>query len=371
MTSRPARLTACLGVAVALSAPAIAAPAAAADSTYGPADFARVRKFDAHVHFNRAGQAAMDIARQDNFELLSINVDYPDFPPIDEQYRLAQQFRKTWPRRFHFAATFSMAGWGQAGWAQAVNARLAHQVASGAVAVKIWKNVGLTQRDAKGALVMLDDPGFDPVAAEIQALGVPLIDHQGEPKNCWLPMDQITTTDDREYFTEHPQYYMYAHPEMPSYETLMAVRDRFVERHPQLSFVGAHMASLEWSVDELSKFLDAHPNAVVDLAQRLPHVERQSALDYNKVRAFFLRYSDRLLYATDLTLQPTDDPASFARDADQVWRSDWTYLATAQSQHIASIDRDAVGLNLPRAVIDRIYWGNAHRVFTRLAHQGG
>ncbi len=167
---------------------------------------------------------------------------------------------------------------------------------------------------------------------------------------------------------------MFLHPEEPSYEALMAARDRFVGRHPGLSFVGAHMASLEWSVDELARFFDAYPNANVDLAARMTQVQAQSRDDYDKVRAFFIRYQDRLLYGSDLTQNPPspdaraqnppiDEGADFAAEADRFWRSDWLYLATAESQRIDAIDAEAPGLALPRSVIDKIYWTNARRVF--------
>jgi predicted TIM-barrel fold metal-dependent hydrolase len=166
---------------------------------------------------------------------------------------------------------------------------------------------------------------------------------------------------------------MYLHPEMPSYEDLMAARDRFVARHPKLSFVGAHMASLEWSVDRLAQFLDAYPNATVDLAARMTQVQYQSKSDYAKVRRFFLKYQDRLLYGTDLTEDPPSaseraqnppmNPAAFSKEADSFWRSDWIYLATAGRQHISAIKSDVKGLALPSSVIDKIYYANARRVF--------
>jgi predicted TIM-barrel fold metal-dependent hydrolase len=183
----------------------------------------------------------------------------------------------------------------------------------------------------------------------------------------------MTTENDRSYFREHPEYHMYLHPEMPTYETLMAARDRFVDRHPRLSFVGAHMASLEWSVDVLAAFLDAHPGASVDLAARMTQVQYQSAKDRDKVREFFIRYQDRLLYGTDLTESPVTaadraqnppvERGRFQQEADGFWRSDWRYLATAVSQHIDAIDADVVGLALPAAVIDKLYDRNARRVF--------
>jgi predicted TIM-barrel fold metal-dependent hydrolase len=244
--------------------------------------------------------------------------------------------------------------------------------------VKVWKNIGMVARDAQGKRVFLDDPRFDGVMAHLERKGIPLIAHQAEPKNCWLPLDQMTTENDRSYFREHPEYYMFLHPEEPRYEALMAARDRFVARHPRLAFDGAHMASLEWSVDELARFFDRHPGTVVDLAARMSNLQVQSNADLAKVRAFFIEYQDRILYGTDLTDSPPDPAAraqnppatgDFAREADQVWRADWRYLATPLSQRVDAICADARGLDLPRAVIDKIYWKNAQRFF-RLDRRG-
>ena len=347
-----------------------------AESSYSEADFLRVPKFDAHVHANTDDHGFLNMARRDGFELLSINVDYPDFPPLREQARIAHALQEVDPAHFHFATTFSMAGFGTHRWTVKTNEAIEAEFKRGAVAVKIWKNVGMVEKDAHGKLFMIDDPGFDGVMAHIQKLGLPLIAHQGEPKDCWLPMAEMITEDDRSYFRDHPDYYMYLHPEMPRYEELMAARDRFVARHPRLSFVGAHMASLEWSVDALAKFLDAYPNATVDLAARMSQMQYQSTQERGKVRRFFIEYQDRLLYGTDLT----DDPAEaaghaqnppvgqrqFPQEADATWRSDWKYLATNAAQHIDTLAADVAGLELPKSVIDKIYYANAQRVFEHL-----
>jgi len=357
-----------------LSAWMAAAPAAA---TYTTADFERVRKFDSHVHANTDDHDFLDIARRDNFELLSINVDYPDFPPLPEQARVAHALQSEDPAHFHYATTFSMRGFGTDAWTRDTDQAIDAELQRGAVAVKVWKNVGMVEKDAGGRLIMIDDPGFDGVMAHLEAAGVPLIAHQGEPRNCWLPLEEMTTENDRSYFREHPEYHMYLHPEQPSYEALMAARDRFVSHHPRLSFVGAHMASLEWSVDALAQFLDTHPHATVDLAARMTQVQFQSRKDRRKVRRFFLRYQDRILYGTDLTENPLTAadraqnppilPGQFKQEADAFWRSDWAYLATGATQHIDAIKSDVEGLALPRGVIDKIYFANARRVFGRIA----
>lgn len=330
---------------------------------YGMDDFARVPKFDAHVHANVNDPAFLAQAREDGFELMSINVDYPDFPSIADQHAAATALAKADPARLHWAATFSMKGFGQPGWADRVSAGLATAKAEGALAVKTWKNIGMIEKDAGGHLIMLDHPGLSPVAERVRSLGLVLIGHQGEPHNCWLPLEQMTTDNDREYFSNHPQYHMYLHPEQPSYDDQIAARDRFLAAHPGLRFVGAHMGSLEYDVDRLGAFLDRFPDATVDLAARMSQVQYQSLHDRERVRAFFIRYQDRLLYGTDLTVNPDTDPAEFRDAAHAAWTADWRYLATAQSQPVETLGADVPGLALPREVIDKVYYRNAARVF--------
>jgi Amidohydrolase len=355
----------------------LVAAAAQGEQTYTVADFERVRKFDAHVHANSDDHAFLEIARRDGFEILSINVDYPDFPPLDLQAQVAHRLQAADPLHFHFATTFSMTGFGGDGWTREAIRMIDSEIQQGAVAVKVWKNIGMVEKDSEGRLIMLDDPGFDGVMGHIESMHVPLIAHQAEPKNCWLPLEEMTTENDRSYFRDHPEYHMFLHPEQPSYESLIAARDRFVARHPRLSFVGAHMGSLEWSVDTLAKFLDRYPSATVDLAARMTQVQYQSKSDRDAVRRFFIKYQDRIQYGSDLTQNPADtvgraqnppvDAAEFPKEADVFWRSDWTYLATAGTQHIEAIEADVQGLALPQRVVDKIYYVNARRVFLRPA----
>jgi predicted TIM-barrel fold metal-dependent hydrolase len=349
------------------------ASAAGAERPYTVADFTHVHKVDSHVHANTDDRIFLGIAAKDGFELISINVDYPDFPSLNLQAEIAHKLLAVDPRRFHFVTTFSMKGFGDQNWTADTIRKIDAEIQRGAIGVKVWKNIGMVEKNAQGHFIMLDDPGFDGVMNHLEERGIPLIAHQAEPKNCWLPLEAMTTDNDRSYFREHPEYHMYLHPEQPSYESLMAARDRFVARHPTLKFIGAHMASIEWSVDELGRFLDDHPNATIDLAARMTQVQYQSSADYAKVRRFFLKYQNRILYGSDLTEEPpsaeerAQNPpmtaGQFPAEADAFWRSDWVYLATADRQHIEAIKSDVKGLALPRSVIDKIYSANARRVF--------
>ena len=328
---------------------------------YTQADYDRVEKIDTHMHLHSADPGFLRAAERERFRVLTINVDYPDFPPIVVQQRVALQLKAAAPGRLAFAATFPVDHSGQPGWADETNRRIDEALQAGAVGVKVWKNIGMSLRDAAGQLVMVDDPRFGPVFSHLAQRGVPLLGHQGEPYNCWLPVAQMTVNNDKEYFRAHPQYHMALHPEMPSWEAQMAARDRMLAAQPGLRFVGMHLASLERSVDELAAFLDAHPAAVVDVAARIGQLQYQSQRDRDRVRAFFIKYQDRLLYGSDLSQAPDQPAAGMAAEARSVWRAHWRYFNTADTMTVPELSRPVRGLALPKAVVDKLYRLNAYR----------
>jgi hypothetical protein len=62
----------------------------------------------------------------------------------------------------------------------------------------------------------------------------------------------MTDTGNYRYYKANPQYHMYLHPEAPSYDDQINARDMLLRNHPGLDFIAAHLASLEWSVDEIA-----------------------------------------------------------------------------------------------------------------------
>ena len=133
----------------------------------------------------------------------------------------------------------------------------------------------------------------------IKSKGIPVTGHLGEPRNCWLPLSEMTVRGDSNYFARNMQYHMFLHPEYPSYEDQINARDNMVRNNPDLIFVGCHLASLEWNVDSLAARLDRYPGMAVDMSARICHLQYQSAKDRSRVRNFIIKYQDRLLYGTD------------------------------------------------------------------------
>ena len=181
-----------LGLALLLGAAAAPAAAPDAQSHYTLADFAHVDKIDAHVHIHGAAERFMAQAQADGFRILTIDVDYPDYPPIDVQLHDALSLRARYPGRVAFATTFSVAGFGAPDWSATQLRAIKAAVAQGAVGVKIWKNIGMALRDPDGRYVMPDDPRLEPILAYLTAQHLVLLGHQAEPLNCWLPPEQMT-----------------------------------------------------------------------------------------------------------------------------------------------------------------------------------
>lgn len=330
---------------------------------YTMGDFDKVKKIDIHVHVNTKGTTVIDMARANNFQLLNIAVSFSDKRSLANQLEVRNYHLDNSPEIMQYSTAFSLDNWDHEDWADQVIAGLKTDFDNGALGVKIWKNIGMEYRDENGALILLSDPKFDAVFNFIEEQGKVLLSHAGEPKNCWLPLDSMTVKNDYNYFKANPKYHMYLHPEMPSYEDQIRHRDNMLAKHPNIPFVAVHMASLEWSVDRLSAFLERFPNASVDLAERISHTQYQSQQDRKKVRDFFIRYQDRILYATDFQQGNKSDPEELKKYMMDTWLNDWKYFNTNEMVTVPQLDEPVQGLALPKSVVDKIYFKNAVKIF--------
>jgi predicted TIM-barrel fold metal-dependent hydrolase len=335
----------------------------------GAEDFAAIPKVDAHYHYDTFNEPCLQYAASVNMHLLTINVDAGE--DLDKQLAIGETFKKKYPDRFDFLGAFSVAGFGSATFADDVIARVKRCMDAGARGVKIWKNIGMELLDADGKYVMADHPAFDPVYAYLEKESIPMVAHLGEPRNCWLPYERITMGGDLNYYTQHPEYHMYQHPEAPTYEAQMAARDHILEKFPRLMFVGAHIGSMEWSLDEVARRFERYPNFHIDLSARFGHVQLHTMRDYKKVRDFFIRYRDRILYGSDTTLDDrnTQNAEERCRAMYGFWLRHWMFLTTEErlkpaDEFIIPDPPDKIrGLKLPKKVVDKIYLENFKRIF--------
>lgn len=328
---------------------------------YSVHDFQEVQKIDVHFHYNVDDTRFLEYADSLNFMICSPNTRTIE----DEQFDVARSIKNQYPEKFAFFGTFSLENWDQPEFINETIERIELVLKEGAIGIKIWKNIGMVIQDSTGNYLMVDDPLLKPVFDYLEKNNIPVLGHLGEPKNCWLPLDEMTVKSNRDYYTQNPKYHMYRFPEAPSYDEHIEARDNILERHPDLNFIGAHLASLEWDVEEIAKRLDQFPNLTVDMASRVNHLQYQSLTDWNKVRNFLIEYQDRVLYATDRGFRPgnTDLQILKQKVLDR-WMTEWVFLATDSVFQSPQLDNDLVtGLQLPKEVIDKIYFTNAVYLF--------
>jgi hypothetical protein len=321
-------------------------------------DYRSFPKIDAHVHINNTDPSLMAFMADHNFSALTICTGSDSREDIDEQWGYGMAMKRKYPEHVAVATTFSMEHFETANWESEVMNQLRRDFHAGAIAVKVWKDIGMTFRDSLGNFIMIDDPRFDPIMNLMAMERKTLVAHIAEPRNCWLPLDEMSVNNDRRYFKSNPQYHMYLHPEYPSHEQLMAARDHLLEKNPTLRVVGAHLGSLEWDVKILGERLDRFPNFAVDMAARICHFQVQ---DRDKVRAFFIQYQDRLLYGTDAGFDPESAMAEKLAELDEVWKSDWRYFTTDETLTSPDVNQPFRGLALPVEVVKKIYYENAKR----------
>lgn len=327
---------------------------------YTEKDYSSVKKIDAHIHVDADDGAVEKLAEDNNFVLLTLNVDHTDSAAVKEQFHHAVNSLKNYPGQIIYGATFwfDTTGFRTDAWSEKTISQLEENLSGGAVCVKVWKNIGMVLKDREGKFIMIDDPGLDKVFSYLKSKHVPVNGHLGEPRNCWLPLDQMTVSSDSNYFAQNPQYHMFLHPEFPSYEDQIRARDNLLKKNPDMIFVGSHLASLEWSVDSLAAWFDKFPNAAADVSARTCHLQYQTAKDREKVRNFIIKYQDRLLYGTDVGYHGSNTEA-FTKDLQQRWLDEWKYFTSDEEMTAPEFRGKFQGLQLQKEVVDKLYYGNA------------
>ncbi len=327
-------------------------------------DFKTFPKIDSHVHLETSDDSFVQVLDDNGFKLLTLVTRSESPEVIREEFDYARNLYDSHPQAIGFATTISMDGFGEPDWQENTIDWLKESFNGGAVAVKLWKDIGMTFRNADSTFILIDDPGFDPIFDFIESQNKTLVNHNGEPKNCWLPIDEMTVRGDSSYFSRNPQYHMFLHPDYPSYEELLAARDRMLKKHPNLRYVGCHLGSMEWDVEEQAKWLDEFPNYALDMAARIVHFKVQ---DREKVRDFIIKYQDQLLYGTDIAVKTSNSTQktseSVQRIVDDVWLKDWEYFTT---DHILTQNdkvKEYQGLKLPVSVLKKIYYDNAMAMY--------
>jgi predicted TIM-barrel fold metal-dependent hydrolase len=319
--------------------------------------FAAFEPIDTHTHVRRVDpgfNAMLDRLQVHLLDILIVNDRDPEQNNLRDERREAEAFTRSRNGRAALCTTFDPYRFNDPGFATSAIKDLDDDFANGAIAVKLWKNVGMEIKDAKGKYILPDDPVLTPIYNDIAARNKTLIAHIAGPDSGWAPPNPASP--DYSYYAESPEWYMFGKPNLPSKEKILAARDHVLDQHPNLRVVGAHLGSLESNFPSLEDHLDRYPNFAVDVAGRLPYL---ALLPRNQAISFILKYQDRLIYATDLELHDSDSAVARMRFWEDTYAREFRFLSTNDTVQFETVK--VQGLALPNSVLRKIYHDNAVR----------
>ena len=231
--------------------------------------------------------------------------------------------------------------------------RLRAQVARGAQGLKIWKPFGLQVRDPEGQLVRVDDPRLDPIWATAAELKLPVTIHVADPVAFFQPVD--AQNERWEELQGNPAW-QFTRPPFPACMAILDGLANLVARHPNTTFIGAHVGCYAENLDWVGQLLDRCPNFYVDFSARIAELGRQPYA----ARRFFIRYADRILFGTDAGANP-----NYFRIYYRFLETEDEYFPYDPGPAPGQGRWNIYGLHLPEDVLEKVYHRNAERLILK------
>jgi uncharacterized protein len=259
------------------------------------------------------------------------------------------------PGRVVLFANLNFSGIDRPDWGDSTAAQLERDVKqSGAVGLKIFKNLGMDLKDGSGRRVPTDDPRLDPVWKKAGELGIPVLIHTAEPPAFFTPIDKYN-----ERWLELTQFPGRARPpeRYPPFDSLLAEQHRMFRKHRNTRFIAAHLDWLGADLDRLGRLLESLPNVYTEVAAVLYELGRQP----RAARDFLIKYQDRVMMGKDI-YEPSEYHTYF-----RVFETADEYFDYYRKRHAFW---KMYGLDLPDSVLKKIYYKNALRVIPGIPRAG-
>ncbi len=195
----------------------------------------------------------------------------------------------------------------------------------------------------------IDSPKLEPVFQALEDNELPLLIHVADPDTYF----KLHYQDASKYGTK---------------EENLSQLEAVLDRHPRLSFQIPHFGAQPeiHRLPNLSSWLDRFPNIILDTASSR-WMARELSKDVQKARAFLMKYSDRILFGTDLSANRGTMDYFGGRYSAQ--RMLWETNFREKPLPFEDVDtKDSGGtiingLDLPLSVLRKLYWKNAIKTY--------
>jgi len=235
-------------------------------------------------------------------------------------------------------------------WAVETIKQIEYDYKNGAKGLKIFKSQGMSNLDAAGNGIRINDPRIDPIWAKCGELGIPVLIHSADPKSFWEPHDslnerwlELKLRPNRKRGPDNPA----------SWETIIGEQHDIFKKHPNTTFIAAHMGWYANDLQKLGTLLDAMPNVYVEIGAVIAELGRQPRM----ANRFFEKYQDRVLFGKD-SYKPEEYSTYF-----RVLESDDEYFPYYKRYHAFW---KMYGLDLPDEILKKLYYKNALKVIPGL-----
>ena len=221
-------------------------------------------------------------------------------------------------------------------------------VAKGAIGLKVYKSLGLTNKDSKGNRVRVDDERLGPIWEVCGELNIPVLIHSADPFQFWLPKDN----QNERWFElkEKPGRFYGDNSFIPPFEEIIKEQHTIFERHSNTTFINAHLGWMSNDLNKLGRHLDKYPNVMTEFGAVIAELGRQP----KTARQFFIDYQDRIMFGKDSYNK--EEFYTYFR----ILESDDEYFDYFRKRHAFW---KMYGLSLPDEVLKKVYYENALRVF--------
>ncbi|WP_296698482.1 amidohydrolase family protein [Algoriphagus sp.] len=259
---------------------------------------------------------------------------------------MMKEFNTHAPGRFMVFTNLNFAGFGDENWTRIAVKELEEDVAAGASGLKIYKSLGLNVNDVNGNRVPVDHPDLDAVWAKAGELGIPVIIHSADPAQFWQEMDannerwlELKTHPGRKRGDDNPA----------PFDQIMAEQHHVFEKHPETTFINAHMGWMANDLDAASAHLEKYPNVNFGIGAVIAEFGRQP----KRANEFFEKYQDRVLFGKDAYNK--EEYYTYFR----VLETEDEYFPYYKKYHAFWA---MYGLGLSDEVLKKLYYKNALRI---------
>ncbi|MCK0180486.1 amidohydrolase [Flavobacteriaceae bacterium S0862] len=264
----------------------------------------------------------------------------------DQLVQSVKNIADNFPNRFVVFANINFQDAGSEGWTEKMVAQLEQDVKNGARGLKVYKSLGLSNKDAQGNRLAINDERLDPIWAKCGELGIPVLIHSADPASFWNEFD-----GDNERWLElktHPRRKRDDTNPAP-FQQIMNEQYSIIKKHPNTTFISAHMSWLANDLGRLGELFDEMPNMNVGIGAIIAELGRQPRF----AKAFITKYQDRVLFGKD-SWKPEEFPTYF-----RVLESADEYFPYHKKYHAYWA---MYGLDLDDEVLKKVYYKNALRI---------